>query len=95
VVVDASEKILGVRVDISTSPSTLHAATYTDNDEGTGYPTIAHPRIYRSVDGGETWKTFKHGFPAGWGALVSDPAPDGALYVATEQGLFKWVQGAK
>ena len=95
VVVDASEKILGVRVDISTSPSTLYAATYTDNDEGTGYPTIAHPMIYRSVDGGETWKTFKHGFPAGWGALVSDPAPDGALYVATEQGLFKWVPGAK
>ena len=95
VVVNADEKILGVRVDTSASPSILYAATYTDNDEGAGYPTIAHPRIYRSVDGGETWGTFKHGFPAGWGSLVSDPAPDGALYVATKQGLYGWVAGAR
>jgi hypothetical protein len=95
VVVNANEKLLGLRISASTSPSppVLYAATYTDSDEGTGQPTIWHPSIYRSLDGGGTWKIFTAGFPAGWGSAISDPAPDGTRYVDTEQGLYKWTPG--
>jgi photosystem II stability/assembly factor-like uncharacterized protein len=49
--------------------------------------------LHRSTDGGATWENIGENIP-GWletASLVPDPAPGGALYAATEGGLFKWM----
>jgi photosystem II stability/assembly factor-like uncharacterized protein len=51
--------------------------------------------IYRSLDGGGTWMSISAGLPDGLDPATLDPAPDGALYVASKQGLYKWVPGDK
>jgi photosystem II stability/assembly factor-like uncharacterized protein len=56
------------------------------------YPSEAgETKICRSLDGGGTWTSIGDGLPEGLGLAMLDLAPDGALYVATEQGLYKWV----
>ncbi len=72
------------------SPNTLYAWSGSDNPwEGT---------VYRSTDGGVSWENIGRNIPTGYlpvlvpnPALAPDPAPGGALYAATEGGLFKWV----
>jgi photosystem II stability/assembly factor-like uncharacterized protein len=59
-------------------------------------PSEAGPlKICRSLDDGATWTSIGDGLPGELGLAMLDPAPDGALYVATEQGLYKWVPDDK
>jgi photosystem II stability/assembly factor-like uncharacterized protein len=50
--------------------------------------------IYRSLDGGGAWASISAGLPDGLDPAMLCAAPDGALYVASEQGLYKWAPGA-
>ncbi|MCL5735742.1 MAG: hypothetical protein M1274_09195 [Actinobacteria bacterium] len=53
--------------------------------------------LHRSTDGGASWVNIGENMPS-WletASLVPDPAPGGALYAATSDGLFKWVPGGE
>jgi photosystem II stability/assembly factor-like uncharacterized protein len=52
-------------------------------------------KICRSLDGGGAWTSIGDGLPDVSGSAMLDPAAGGVLYVATAQGLYKWVPSAK
>jgi photosystem II stability/assembly factor-like uncharacterized protein len=49
-----------------------------------------HPYIYRTRDGGHTWRNVVHGIPAGSfvNAVREDPRRPGLLYAGTETGVY-------
>jgi photosystem II stability/assembly factor-like uncharacterized protein len=82
----------------------------TDDDAGSALEVIAHPIIdpsdasifyagtedgvYKSVDGGKTWKRASAGLTGRWvGKLVTDPTSPATVYVATSGGICKSVDG--
>jgi photosystem II stability/assembly factor-like uncharacterized protein len=65
---------------------TVYAVTAWDESH-----SYVYPAVYRSTDGGATWEDISWDLPDNWPALVVDAAPGGALYAATEAGLYKWV----
>jgi photosystem II stability/assembly factor-like uncharacterized protein len=67
---------------------TVYAVTGWD-----GSPSYLYAAVYRSTDGGSTWEDISWGLPDPWPNLVV--APDGALYAATEAGLYTWVPSDK
>jgi photosystem II stability/assembly factor-like uncharacterized protein len=67
------------------SSGTLY--TVSSSDVGGSEP---HAKFWRSLDGGDTWSVFANELPVGSGTMVLDPASGGALYFATEQGLYRW-----
>jgi photosystem II stability/assembly factor-like uncharacterized protein len=68
------------------SSGTLYTVSF--SDVGGSEP---HAKFWRSLDGGDTWAVFADELPVGSGTMVLDPAPGGALYFASERGLYRLV----
>ena len=68
------------------SSGTLYTVSFSETGD-----FAQHAKFWRSLDGGDTWTVFGDELPVGSGTMVLDPTPGGALYFATEQGLYRWV----
>jgi photosystem II stability/assembly factor-like uncharacterized protein len=79
--------LFGTMVDLAVDPS----------GSGILYALTSRPRpLYKSADGGSTWKRVSAGLPAGSKvrSLVMDPTTPSTLYVMTEEGVWVSDDGA-
>jgi hypothetical protein len=68
------------------TPDVQYAVTWTEPNPGPW-----GTRVYRSTTGGRDWQYMSDDLPLAYLHVVVDPAADGGLYAATDQGLYKWV----